>query len=70
MRRAKTENKIILELTEAYKDIFRSKNLLENLKNLPQKYEKNVLVQDVIEFINKDKKRSIAQPLNLNESNR
>ena len=52
------------------KDIFRSKNLSENLKNLPQKYEKNVLVQDVIEFINKDKKRSIAQPLNLNESNR
>ena len=70
LRRAKTENKIILELTEAYKDIFRSKNLSENLKNLPQKYEKNVLVQDVIEFINKDKKRSIAQPLNLNESNR
>ena len=43
---------------------------MKNLKNLPQKYEKNVLVQDVIEFINKDKKRSIAQPLNLNESNR
>ena len=67
---AKIENKIILELTEAYKDLFRSKNLSENLKNISQKYEKNVLVQDVIEFINKDKKRSIAQPLNLNESNR
>ena len=62
LRRAKFENKDILGLTEAYKEIFATKNLTENLSKLNGEFKKNPLVKNVIEFIVRDKKRSICTP--------
>ena len=62
LRRANFENKDILGLSEAYKEIFATKNLSENLNKLNGASKKNPLVKNVIEFINKDKKRSICTP--------
>ena len=62
LRRAKFENKDIIGLTEAYKEIFATKNLTENLSKLNGEFKENTLVKDIIEFITKDKKRSICTP--------
>ena len=62
LRRDKVQNKEIIGLTEAYKEIFKSKNLNENLSKLNGKFKDNVLVKEVLEFINKDKKRPICTP--------
>ena len=62
LRRKDIPNKEILSLSEAYKEIFITKNLSENLVNLDNKFKDNSLVQDVINFINKDKKRPICTP--------
>ena len=62
LRRAKFENKEILGLSEAYKNIFSTKNLTENISKLNGSFEDNVLVKEVIKFITKDKKRSICTP--------
>jgi len=62
LRRAKYENKDILGLIEAYKEIFATKNINENLTNLNDSFQENPLVKDVIKFITKDKKRSICSP--------
>ena len=62
LRRDKVQNKEIIGLTEAYKEIFKSKNLSENLNKLNGKFKDNILVNEVIEFINKDKKRPICTP--------
>ena len=62
LRRAKFENKDILDLSEAYKEIFASKNLTENISKLNSSYQNNQLVKNVIDFITKDKKRSICTP--------
>jgi UDP-N-acetylglucosamine acyltransferase len=62
LRRDKVQNKEILGLTEAYKEIFKSKNLSENVSKLNGKFKDNILVKEVLEFINKDKKRPICTP--------
>ena len=62
LRRANFNNKDILGLTEAYKEIFATKNLSENLTKLNGEFKENTLVKDVIKFITKDKKRSICTP--------
>ena len=62
LRRAKFENKDILGLSEAYKEIFATKNINENINKLNGSFQKNPLVKDVIDFITKDKKRSICTP--------
>ena len=62
LRRIKTENKDIITLTEAYKEIFKTKSLNNNLNALNNKYKDNHLVDEVIQFINKDKKRPICTP--------
>ena len=62
LRRSEYENKEILGLSEAYKEIFATKNIIENISNLNNSFKDNALVKDVIEFINKDKKRSICTP--------
>jgi len=63
LRRNKYENKKIIELNEAYKKIFSSKNLHENLSKINGEFKDNKLVQEVTEFISKDKKRPICSPL-------
>jgi len=62
LRRAKFENKDILGLSEAYKEIFATKNINENISKLNGSFQDNPLVKEVIEFIIKDKKRSICTP--------
>jgi len=62
LRRAKFENKDILGLSEAYKEIFATKNLTDNISKLNSFYQDNKLVKNVIDFITKDKKRSICTP--------
>ena len=62
LRRKKISNKEILSLTDAYKEIFKTEVLSKNLNNLNEKYSDNPLVTDVLDFINKDKKRPICTP--------
>jgi len=62
LRRAKYKNKDILGLSEAYKEIFASKNINENISKLNGSFQENPLVKNVIDFITKDKKRSICTP--------
>ena len=62
LRRAKFDNKDILTLSDAYKQIFATKNLTENLNNLNGSFKDNPLVKEILEFITKGKKRSICTP--------
>ena len=62
LRRKDIPNKEILSLSDAYKEIFKSEKLTDNLNNLNDTFKDNSLVNDVIEFINKDKKRPICTP--------
>ncbi len=62
LRRNKVPNKEIIGLTEAYKEIFKSENLTENLNKLNGNYKENSFVKEVVEFINKEKKRPICTP--------
>jgi len=63
LRRKKYDNKKIIELDEAYRKIFSSKNLHENLSKINGEHKGNDLVKEVITFIEKDKKRPICSPL-------
>ena len=62
LRRKNIPNKEIMTLSEAYKEIFKNENLTENLSNLSKDFKNNQLVVEVIEFIEKDKKRPICTP--------
>ena len=63
LRRQKYDNQKIMGLDKAFKDIFASKNLHENLDKINGEYKDNELVSEVIKFIEKDKKRPICSPL-------
>ena len=62
LRRKNIPNKEIMTLNEAYKEIFKNENLTENLSNLSKDFKNNQLVIEVVEFIEKDKKRPICTP--------
>ena len=62
LRRNNIPNKEIKILSDAYKEIFKNKNLTENLKNLNKDFKKNELVMEVINFLEKEKKRPICTP--------
>ena len=64
LRRKKYDNKKIMGLDKAYKEIFSSKNLHENLSKINGEHKDNELVSEVIRFIEKDKKRPICTPQN------
>ena len=64
LRRQKYANQKIIGLDKAFKDIFASKNLHENLSRINGEYKDNELVIEVIKFIEKDKKRPICSPIN------
>ncbi len=64
LRRQKYTNQKIIGLDKAYKEIFSSKNLHENLSKINGEYKDNELVKEVITFIEKDKKRPICSPQN------
>jgi len=62
LKRKKYDNKKIMELDSAFKKIFSSNNLHENLSKINGEYKGNDLVAEVIKFIAKDKKRPICSP--------
>ena len=62
LRRKNFPNKEIMTLSEAYKEIFKDENLTRNLTNLDKDYRKNELVLEVVNFLEKDKKRPICTP--------
>ena len=62
LRRKDIPNKEIMKLTDAYKEIFKNENLTENLSNLTNELKNNKLVMEVVNFIEKDKKRPICTP--------
>ena len=62
LRRHKYDNQKIIGLDKAFKDIFASKNLHENLSKINGEFKDNELVTEVIKFIEKDKKRPICSP--------
>jgi len=62
LRRNKVPNKDIIGLTDAYKEIFKTESLNENLSRLNGQFKENSLVNEVLEFINKNKKRPICTP--------
>ena len=63
LRRSKYDNKLIIELNEAYKKIFSSNNLHDNLNKINGEFKDNKLVKEITKFISKDKKRPICTPL-------
>jgi UDP-N-acetylglucosamine acyltransferase len=62
LRRGNVPNKKIIGLTNAYKEIFKTERLNENLNKLNGNFKENTLVKEIIDFINKDKKRPICTP--------
>ena len=62
LRRKNIPNKEIINLSDAYKEIFKNENLTENLSKLSNEFKKNELVKEIVEFIEKDKKRPICTP--------
>ena len=62
LRRNNISNQDITLLCNAYKELFKSENLSENLKNLSDDFKKNNLVMEILEFLQKDKKRPICTP--------
>ena len=62
LRRNNISNHDITLLSNAYKELFKSENLSENLKNLSDDFKKNNLVMEILEFLQKDKKRPICTP--------
>jgi UDP-N-acetylglucosamine acyltransferase len=62
LRRNNISNQDIALLNKAYKEIFKSENLSQNLKNLPEDFKNNNLVIEILKFIQKDKKRPICTP--------
>ena len=62
LRRNNISNKEIMILSAAYKEIFKNENLTENLNGLSEDFKKSQLVEEVVNFLEKDKKRPICTP--------
>ena len=62
LRRKNVPNKEIMILSDAYKELFKNENLTENLNKLSNEIKTNKLVNEVIRFIEEDKKRPICTP--------
>ena len=62
LRRNKYENQKIMELNNAYKEIFKDENFQDNLSKINGQFKNNELINEVISFIAKDKKRPICTP--------
>ena len=62
LRRKNIPNIDIMILNDAYKEIFKNENLTDNLNNLDKDLRKHKLVSEVVNFIEKNKKRAICTP--------
>ncbi len=49
-------------LSKAYKEIFKTENLTKNLKQLNSDFKKSVYVNDILNFLIKEKKKPICTP--------
>ena len=65
LRRKNIPNIDIMILNDAYKEIFKNENLTDNLNNLNKDLRKHKLVSEVLNFIEKDKKRPICTPFSI-----
>ena len=62
LRRKNYDNKKIISLNEAYKKIFNNNKINSNLSEIRTKYKDNELVIEILDFIERDKKRPICTP--------
>ena len=62
LKRKKYDNRKIIRTWFCFKKIFSSKNIHENLSKVNGEYKGNDLVEEVVNFISKDKKRPICTP--------
>ncbi len=62
LRRKKIPNSEIMILSKAYKEIFKTENLTKNLKQLNSDFKKSVYVNDILNFLIKEKKKPICTP--------
>ena len=62
LRRKNIPNQDIMVLSDAYTEIFKNENLTENLNNLKPELRDHKLVKEVLNFIEKGKKRPICTP--------
>ena len=62
LRRKNYDNKKIISLNEAYKQIFYNNKISTNLSEIRKKYNDNELVVEILNFIERDKKRPICTP--------
>ena len=62
LRRKNIPNNEIMTLSNAYKEIFKNENLTDNLNSLSKDFKKSDLVIEVVNFLEKDKKRPICTP--------
>ena len=62
LRRKKIPNPEIMILSDAYKEIFKSENLTKNLEELNSNFKKSHFVKDILNFLDKEKKRPICTP--------
>ena len=64
LRRAAVPNQDIKKIQSAYDIIFRDDKFRKNIENLSQELKQNKYVNNIIKFINSDKKRPISVPIN------
>ena len=64
LRRAAVSNQDIKKIQSAYDIIFRDDTFRKNIENLSQELKQNKYVNNIIKFINSDKKRPISVPIN------
>ena len=62
LRRNKLPNTEIKLLIDVYKKIFKDENLSKNLTSLDKQFKKSILVNEIITFLKKNKKRPICTP--------
>ena len=63
LRRAGIKNSDIKIIKKSYEIIFKTQDFRSNIKNLPNEIKVNKYVIKILDFINNDKKRPIAQPI-------
>ena len=62
LRRKKIPNSEIMILSDAFKEIFKSENLTKNLELLNSDLKKSPFVKDILNFLDKEKKKPICTP--------
>ena len=64
LRRSGVSNQDIKTIQKAYEIIFNNYSFRKNIENLSQELKENNFVNNIVKFINSDKKRPISVPIN------